>query len=126
MTAQATSERSKLTSALTDAGITALLAFGLFLPLIGFKTEQDIRNELMLTTRWPLLFAIVGIVGFGRLFYSLTLEPWLRQRAGHPPAVALSPWRAVAGKWFIPFAIGFVIVYPLMILAINGLGGSVT
>ncbi|MEI9805081.1 MAG: high-affinity branched-chain amino acid ABC transporter permease LivM [Pseudolabrys sp.] len=125
MTAQATSERSKLTSALTDAGITALLAFGLFLPLIGFKTEQDIRNELMLTTRWPLLFAIVGIVGFGRLFYSLTLEPWLRQRAGHPPAVALSPWRAVAGKWFIPFAIGFVIVYPLMILAINGLGGSV-
>jgi branched-chain amino acid transport system permease protein len=125
MTAQATSERGKLTGALCDAGITALLAFGLFLPLIGFKTEQDIRNELILTTRWPLLFAIVGIVGFARLFYSLTLEPWLKQRASRPAAVAPSPWRAVVGKWFIPFAVGFIIVYPLMIVAINGLGGSV-
>ena len=61
----APSERSRLTRAFYDAGITALLAIGLFLPLIGFKTEQDIRNELMLTTRWPLLFALVGIAGFG-------------------------------------------------------------
>jgi branched-chain amino acid transport system permease protein len=124
MTAAA-SERGKLTNAFCDAGVTALLAFGLFLPLIGFKTGENIRNELILTTRWPLLFAVVGIVGFGRLFYSLTLEPWLKQRTLRPVQTAQPVWRAVLAKWFIPFAIGFVIVYPLMIVAINGLGGSV-
>jgi branched-chain amino acid transport system permease protein len=125
MASQASSEPSKLTQALRDAGLTALLAFGLFLPLIGFKAEQNIRNELILTTRWPLFFAIVGVVGFGRLFYSLTLEPWLRQRAVRPAAAAPPGWRVIAGKWFIPFSIGFVIAYPLMIVVINGLGGSV-
>ena len=125
MSAQASSERGKLKSAFTDAGVTALLAFGLFLPLIAFKTEQDIRNELILTTRWPLFFAIVGIVGCSRLFYSLTLEPWLKQRALRPAAVVQPAWRGFVAKWFIPFTIGFVIVYPPMIVAINGLGGSV-
>ena len=125
MSAQASSERGRLKSAFTDAGVTALLAFGLFLPLIAFKTEQDIRNELILTTRWPLFFAIVGIVGCSRLFYSLTLEPWLKQRALRPAAVVQPAWRGFVAKWFIPFTIGFVIVYPPMIVAINGLGGSV-
>jgi branched-chain amino acid transport system permease protein len=125
MSAQASSERGRLKSAFTDAGVTALLAFGLFLPLIAFKTEQDIRNELILTTRWPLFFAIVGIVGCSRLFYSLTLEPWLRQCALRPAAVAQPAWRGFAAKWFIPFAIGFVIAYPVIVVAINGLGGSV-
>jgi branched-chain amino acid transport system permease protein len=125
MTAPASIEPSKLKRAFTDAGITALLAFGLFLPLIGFKTVVDIRNELILTTRWPLFFAIVGIVGFGRLFYSLTLEPWLKQRALWPVTIVQPAWRVFAGKWFIPFAIGFVIAYPVIVVAINGFGGAV-
>src|SRR5450631_4747778 len=100
MTAQASIEPSKLKRAFTDAGVTALLAFGLFLPLIGFKTVVDIRNELILATRWPLFFAIVGIVGFGRLFYSLTLEPWLKQRALRPVQIAPSAWRGFVVKWF--------------------------
>ncbi len=125
MTAEATSERSRLTGALYDAGVTALLAFGLLLPLIGFLTVTDIRNELVLTTRWPLLFALAGIAGFGRLFYALSIEPWLRQRALRPAAVTPPAWRVVLGKWFVPFAVGFVIAYPAIVLAINGLGGSV-
>jgi branched-chain amino acid transport system permease protein len=125
MTAQASSEHSKLTNAFRDAGITALLAFGLFLPLIGFKTEQNIRNELILTTRWPLLLAIVGIVGFGRLFYSLTLEPWLRQRAARRVPTAQPAWRVLAAKWFIPFAVGFVIVYPVIVVLAVGFGGAI-
>ena len=125
MTARGFDRAEQAQRAFTDAGITALLAFGLFLPLIGFKTVIDIRNELILTTRWPLLFAIVGIVGFGRLFYSLTLEPWLKRRALRPAPVAQPAWRVFAAKWFIPFAIGFVIVYPVIVVAITGFGGAV-
>ena len=57
-------KRVDMARALRDAGITALLAFGLFLPLIGFQTVTDFGNNLVLTTRWPLLFAITAVVGF--------------------------------------------------------------
>ena len=125
MTAPVASERGKLNKALRDAGITALLAFGLFLPLIGFETQQNIRNELILTTRWPLFFAIVGIVGVTRLVYALALEPWLKQRALRPAHTSQPAWRSLVAKWFIPFSVGFVIAYPVIVVAINGFGGAV-
>ena len=125
MTAPAANERGKLNKALSDAGITALLAFGLFLPLIGFETQQNIRNELILTTRWSLFFAIVGIVGVTRLVYALGLEPWLKQRALRPAQNEQPAWRGLVAKWFIPFAVGFVIAYPVIVVAINGFGGAV-
>jgi branched-chain amino acid transport system permease protein len=101
-----------------------LLAFGLFLPLIGFQTVTDFHNNLVLDTRWPLLLAIVGIVGVGRLAFSLVVEPWLKHRRLRPVAAAPSPWRTAVAKWFSPFAIGFVIVYPPLVIAINGFGGA--
>ncbi len=110
--------------ALRDAAVTALVAFGLFLPLIGFQTVTNVRNDLILTTRWPLLFAVVCIVGLGRLVYSLVIEPWLKRRALQP--VAPTPaWRVQFGKWFIPFAIGFVVAYPVIVLVTAGFGRAV-
>jgi branched-chain amino acid transport system permease protein len=114
-----------VTHALRDAGLTALIAFGLFLPLIGFLTVQDVNNNLILTTRWPLLFSIVAVVGIGRLCYSLLIAPRLRERALKHAAAAPSLWRAAAGRWFVPFAIGFVIVYPVIVVFATGFGGAV-
>jgi branched-chain amino acid transport system permease protein len=110
--------------ALRDAGLTALIAFGLFLPLIGFQTIQDVRNNLILTTRWPLLLSSVAVVGVGRLAYALLIEPRVRQRA-LKPAAAPAPWRTAVGRWFVPFAIGFVIVYPVIVIFASGFGGAV-
>ena len=115
--------RVDLTRALRDAGVTALVAFGLFLPLIGLQTVTNFRNDLILITRWPLLLATVGIVGFGRLAYSLAIEPRLstrRLRRAHPRA-----WRTQLSKWFVPFAVGFVISYPAIVIASVGFGGAV-
>jgi branched-chain amino acid transport system permease protein len=124
MASDAPGSRVRAARALRDAGVTALLAFGLFLPLVGFETVTNVRNDLILVTRWPLLFAVVAIVGIGRLAYSLVVEPWLRQKAlrpvGQPPA-----WRRQIGKWFIPFAIGFVIAYPAIVIATGGFGRAV-
>jgi branched-chain amino acid transport system permease protein len=120
----ATGERVNLFTALRDAGITAALAFGLFLPLIGFLTISDIRNELALTTRWTMLFTITAIVGLSRLCYSLALEPWMRRRALRPAAVKRPAWRGFFGKWFVPFAIGFVIFYPAFVILTVGYGQS--
>jgi branched-chain amino acid transport system permease protein len=117
--------RADAMAALRDAGITAIVAFGLFLPLIGFKTDVNGENALILRTRWPLLFAVVAIVGVGRLAYSLVIEPRLKRRALRPIRTAPAAWRIAVGKWFVPFAIGFVIVYPALVLATAGFRGGV-
>ena len=68
-------------TAVRDAALTALIAFGIFLPLVGFQTISNIRNELILTTRWVLLFSLVAIIGLGRLCYALAIYPALQRRA---------------------------------------------
>jgi branched-chain amino acid transport system permease protein len=124
MASAAQDRRVDTPRALRDAGITALLAFGLFLPLIGFQTVTNIRNDLILTTRWPLLFAVVAIVGLGRLAYSLVIVPRLHQSALKPDT-AHPTWRVKVRKWFVPFAIGFVVAYPAIVIATAGFGRAV-
>jgi len=110
-------------AAFCDAGLTALIAFALFLPLIGFQAISNIRNEIVVTWRGTFLFTLVAIIGCGRLCFALAIDPWLKRRALRP-AKATPAWRAVFGKWFIPFAIGFTIVYPFVVLATAGTGGA--
>ncbi|MGC1959963.1 MAG: DUF3382 domain-containing protein, partial [Pseudolabrys sp.] len=124
MASGAPAKRVDAVRALRDAGVTALLTFGLFLPLIGFQTVTDVRNDLILNTRWPLLFAVVALVGFSRLAYSFAIEPWLQNRA-LKPAVEPAAWRGKVARWIIPFAIGFVVAYPAIVLATAGFGRSV-
>jgi branched-chain amino acid transport system permease protein len=122
---KAADQRGPVAGALRDAGFTALLSFGLLLPLVGFKTFTDFHNNLVITSRWPLLFSLVAAIGGGRLAYSLAIEPWLLRQRRKPVAVTTSSWKAAARKWLTPFAIGFVIVYPPLVIAINGFGGAV-
>ena len=124
MASDGPAKRVDTARALRDAGITALLSFGLFLPLVGFQTVTDVRNDLILITRWPLLFAVVALVGLGRLTYSLSVEPWLKERSIRP-ATEPAVWRRQIGKWIVPFAIGFVVVYPAIVLATAGFGRAV-
>src|SRR5580658_9403967 len=76
--------RVDMTGALRDAGFTGLVAFGVLLPLIGFLTGVDGSNQLVLTTRWPLLFAIVAVIAACRFLYCFALMPWLARRAQRP------------------------------------------
>jgi len=125
MAAGAHHQRVDVARAIRDAAITGLLAFGLFLPLVGFETITNIRNELVLATRWPLLLAIAALVALGRLSYSLFIEPWLARRALQPPSTAIPEWRLKFGKWFIPFATGFMVAYPAIVITTAGFGRAV-
>jgi branched-chain amino acid transport system permease protein len=117
--------RVEVVRALRDAGWTALLAFGLFLPLIGFVTVQNMDRQLVLDTRFGLLAAFVAIVALGRLAYSLMIAPLIARAALAPAPAAPSRLRTVLARWFTPFAIGFVIAYPVIVLMITGTGGAV-
>jgi branched-chain amino acid transport system permease protein len=118
--------RIDFAAAAKDAGLTAVLAFFLLLPLIGFKAVQNIHNEIALETRWQLLFSFVILAAVGRLLYSVTVPPWRARRAqrARPPGAAALRLRAAFGRWLAPFAIGFVIVYPVLVLGLNGFHGG--
>src|SRR5712664_1328943 len=115
--------RVDVVRALRQAAITGLIAFGLLLPLIGFNTVQNIRNELILETRWPLLAAMVVIIAGGRFLHALLIAPWLARRALRPRPEHAP--RARLARWLLPFTIGFAIGYPPLALSLAGTQGAV-
>jgi branched-chain amino acid transport system permease protein len=73
-----------------NALFTGLIAFGLFVLLIGFKTDQNIRNELILLSR-PLLLAIFVVAAIGiRYFIDTTARPYFARRKAEQALVASS------------------------------------
>src|SRR5215475_10192232 len=74
MEALSPASRVDLARALRQTAITALIAFGLLLPLIGFNTVQNIHNELVLETRWPLLAVLVAIIAAGRFLHAIFIS----------------------------------------------------
>ncbi len=65
-------KRLDVLAAVKEAAIAALVAFGLFVLLIGIRTEQGPTGALVFTTRFGLLAEIVAAVFVGRLLRALT------------------------------------------------------
>ena len=105
-TAASIAPRADVGKALKDAVITALISFALLLPLIGFKTVQNMRNELELETRIPLLLAIVAVITAAKLLGSLVIQPWRERRALSPHAehARITAAKHAFTSWFTPFA----------------------
>jgi branched-chain amino acid transport system permease protein len=117
---------ANLAGAFKDAGFWGLIAFGLFLPLIGFRTVLNIHNELTLETRWPLLAAFVAVVAAGRLLHNIVVAPWLlRRRLAARPAAAGLGWGSVLAEVLAPLAVGFALIYPIAAVWLAGPGGAV-
>jgi branched-chain amino acid transport system permease protein len=122
-TEAAPAARVDLARAGKDALFTALLGLGLFLPLIGFKTVTNIRNELILETRFGLLAIFVALMTGASLVNSFVVAPWRVRRAVGERAPATHAAGAFA-KYFAPFALGFVLIYPALVLGLAGSTGA--
>ena len=116
--------RVDVAAALKNAALTAIISFFLFLPLIGFKTVQNMRNELELETRFPLLLALVALITAAKLLGSLVIEPWRERRAARPASPHKSAAMSAVINWFTPFALGFVAVYPVLVILFVGPQGA--
>ncbi|MBV9627669.1 MAG: high-affinity branched-chain amino acid ABC transporter permease LivM [Xanthobacteraceae bacterium] len=112
-----------LASAGKDALFSGLLAVGLFLPLIGFKTVTNIRNELILETRFGLLAIFIAVMVAASLVNSFVIAPWRARRAVRERAPA-SRLAGVLSKYFAPFALGFVLIYPALVFGLVGSTGA--
>jgi branched-chain amino acid transport system permease protein len=109
---------SRLIAALKDAAGTALLAFGISVPILALRTEQNMANELVLQPRWGYVAAAVALAFAARLLY--LLAPTLPRRAARRSAVTPTHTRVMA-----IVGLALLIAYPLAALALAGTGGAI-
>ncbi|MGO4834104.1 DUF3382 domain-containing protein, partial [Rhizobiaceae sp. 2RAB30] len=111
--------------ALREALYAGAISFGLFVLLIGLKTDQNIRNELILVQRWGLLAIVVGLVMIGRFVAVAYLQPAIarsKARKAAAPAVVAEP--GFVRRNFNSIAIVALIVYPVVVVSLVGFKGS--
>ena len=102
-------------------------------PIISYHAESNINNELVLIGRWPLSFAIAAIVFVFVFLRQMARADWriwfdrvgsvaaggmggalvqaAREGEGTAPPSAA---RAAFGRYFGPFMLGLVIVFPFI------------
>src|ERR1700729_2209039 len=143
LTAAPVATAAQLVPALRTAAAAGLVAFGLSFPIISYHAESNINNELVLIGRWPLSFAIAAIVFAFVFLRQMARADWriwfdrvgsiaaggmggaLAQAAREgegtaPPSAA----RVAFGRYFGPFMLGLVILFPLIALGLLGPSGS--
>jgi branched-chain amino acid transport system permease protein len=117
-----------MTNAVREAGYAALIALGLFVLLIGLKTDQNINNELILVPRWGLLAIIVAITAIGRFAFVAYAAPYFAasRRAAAQRTVQTAPVeRGFIRRNFNAIGLGVLLAYPVVVVAVLALlGGS--
>ena len=83
-------------------------------------------NQLILTTRWPLLFGFVAVIAACRFLYCFARASQPARQSAPPAAATGFPQRLRGhfARWGIPAAIGFAIAYPLIVFVTAGASGG--
>ncbi|HEV2559765.1 MAG TPA: high-affinity branched-chain amino acid ABC transporter permease LivM [Microvirga sp.] len=112
-------------AAVKDAAITAGLTFGLSIPILSFRTDQN-GALLFLTPRWGLVALICTIVFALRLFTHAFLATRAARKAVASPRQATevvggypSAFQRVSG-FGLPLFLGIALTFPLIIYLVQG------
>jgi branched-chain amino acid transport system permease protein len=115
-----------MSRALRDAFYAGVVAFGLFVLLVGFKVDQNMRNEFILTQRWPMLVIAVLVCAAVRFVLTAYVMPAYEGRksaknARVATASGEQSWlSANKGKLIL----AFLLLYPPVVLFTLGPGGA--
>ena len=107
-------KRLDVLAAVKEAAIAALVAFGLFVLLIGIRTEQGPTGALVFTTRFTLLAEIVAAVFVGRLLRALTWREAAVSLGNRVPAslkAAAAGLAVYAAAAFVAFALLVPVIF---------------
>ncbi len=117
---------SELTArALREAVFAGLISLGLFVLFVGLKTDQNIRNELVLNQRWGLLAIFVIVAAVGRFLMVAYIQPAMaRRKAAKAEAEDVVKEETFFKRNFSKIAIAALILYPPVIVALVGVQGS--
>jgi branched-chain amino acid transport system permease protein len=133
----------QLVPSLRSAAAAGLVAFGLSFPIISYHAESNINNELVLSGRWPLSFGIAAIVFVFVFLRQMARADWrmwfdrvgsiaaggmggaLVQAAREGEGVAPpSRARIAFARYFGPFALGLLVLFPFISLGLLGPSSS--
>ena len=111
-------------TAVKDAGLAALVTLGLSIPILAFRTEQDISNRLIVVPRfsWPVIAAVLVFV-VRMLAIAYRARPKAEARAA-TVARAPSPTVTFLTTYAGWFGVAFLIVFPLAMVGLLGPAGS--
>lgn len=98
---------------LKEAGLTALVAFVLALPLIGFKTITG-GGRLEFVFRWEMLLATVSIIFFGRLTLAAVRDTWGKKGSVSTRFIRLSENIKKRRLFLTILIIAAALVFPFM------------
>ncbi len=128
MAAQSSSRPDSLFGrAIREGFFAGLLALGLFCLIIGFKTDQNINNELVLVQRWGALVVMVALAAVGRFLFVAFLQPTLEARKlakSKQPTAAVDESPSFVRRNFSRLGVAFLFVYPVLIVTFLGWQGS--
>jgi branched-chain amino acid transport system permease protein len=100
----------RLAGAVRDAAIATLVAFGLFVVMVGLRTDVGPTGALFLRQRWADVAILCGLVFAGRLVVSL----WgLRPHSAAPSPRTAAVMRQ-AGRTFAPMMLAAALVLPFI------------
>lgn len=117
---------SPIQRGIREACYAGVISFGLFFLLIGVKTDQNIRNELILVQRWGTLAVIVALVMAGRFLMVAYLQPYFdaRKAAKAQTAPSVQTEKSLFWKHWTKIAILALMLYPVVIVMLTGFQGS--
>jgi branched-chain amino acid transport system permease protein len=104
-----------------EAGIWALVTFGLSFPIVLFRTERDLSNRLMLEVRPWLVATLVLLVFVGRLLWRLARHPQRPKSFGLPQLDFSLDGR----RWLPRAGLTVLLLFPFLTLAITGPSGAI-
>ncbi|MBD9523453.1 high-affinity branched-chain amino acid ABC transporter permease LivM [Ensifer sp. ENS02] len=111
--------------ALREAVFAGLISLGLFVLFVGLKSDQNIRNELILNERWGLLAIFVIVAAVGRFLMVAYVQPAMaRRKAAKAEADDAVKEETFFSRNFSKLAIAFLLIYPPLVVAIFGVQGS--
>jgi branched-chain amino acid transport system permease protein len=114
-----------LARAVREALFAGVISFGMFVLLIGLKTDQNIRNELVLEPRWGLLAVVVALTMLGRFLYVGFIAPAMaraKAERAKAPVVVSEPGFIRRNSNTIGIVILFL--FPIVSVMAFGLQGS--
>ncbi len=124
MSDQSQAQGNLFRNAARDAVYAGIVVLGLFILLIGFRTDQNIKNELILVQRWGLLFSMVGAAMVLRFAMTAFISPAVAARKAAKAAAKPSEEVSWFRQNFYKLALAFLLIYPFLMLTIFGVNGS--
>jgi branched-chain amino acid transport system permease protein len=126
MSMQVEPQNDTMSKAFRDALYAGVVALGLFILLIGFRVDQNMRNEFILLQRWQLLIIAVLLTMAVRFVITAFVMPAYTARKAEQKQQVIdldaqpSWFRANLGK----IVLAFLLIYPPVVLMMLGPGGA--